>query len=125
MRGERGEWSDRILSYVDAANEPQRVFLMPEIAPSYRALDTQALRDLRKTSTPELFLDTVQDEFAVASILLDMEDYLRGGPAPYPLAEALDDAWFWLRLQEAVQTPFMAVASGPVPWRASEGRTAP
>ena len=122
VRGERGEWSDRVLSCVDEENVPQRIFLMPEIVPAYRALDTQALRDLRKTWTPELFLDTAQDEFAIASILLDMEGYLRGGPAPYPLEEALDDAWFWLKVQEAVQTPFVGVASGSVPWRAPEGR---
>ena len=120
VRGERGEWSDRIVSYVDTEGAPQRVFLMPEIAPAYRALDTQALRDLRKVFAPELFLDTAQDEFAVASILLDMEAYLRGGPSPYPLTEALDDAWFWLRVQEAAQTPFAAVRSGEVPWREAE-----
>ena len=117
VRGERGEWSDRVFSYVDTENLPQRIFLMPEIAPAYRSLDTQALRDLRKTWTPELFLDTAQDEFAIASILLDMEGYLKGGPSPYPLAEALDDAWFWLQAQAAVETPFAPVLSGPVPWR--------
>ena len=75
---------------------------MPELPERYRCLDTQYLRDLRKTWRPELFLDTLQDEYAIATILLDMEDCLRGGESPYPLWEAVEDARFWLRLQEAV-----------------------
>ena len=120
VRGEKGEWSDRIITHVGEDNAPQRIFLMPEIFPAYRQLDTQALRDIRKSWTPELFLDTEQDEFAIASILLDMEAYLKGGPSPYPLEEALDDAWFWLKLNEAVKNPWAAVGTGDVPWRAKE-----
>ena len=120
VRGEKGEWSDRIITCVGADNEPERIFLMPEIFPAYRRLDTQALRDIRKTWAPELFLDTEQDEFAIASILLDMDAYLKGGPSPYPLEEALDDAWFWLKLNEAVRNPWAAVTTGGVPWREKE-----
>ena len=115
VRGGKGEWSDRIVSYVDGDHMPRRLFLMPEIAPAYRGLDNQTLRDGRKSWTGELFLDTEQDEFAVASILMDMEAYLRGGPSPYPLGEALDDALFWLKLNEAVKTPWAAVESGDAP----------
>ena len=75
---------------------------MPEIPDRYRRLDTQYLRDLRKTWRSELFLDTLQDEYAIATILLDMEDYLRGGPSPYPLWEAIEDARFWLKLDRLV-----------------------
>ena len=116
VRGERGEWSDRIIYYADKENMPQRHFLMPEIPPQYRGLDTQALRDLRKTWQPELFLDTVQDEFAAASMLLDMGAYLAGGPSPYPLSEALDDAWFWLQLTRAMERPWEPVEVGEMEW---------
>ena len=122
VRGEKGEWSDRIVYYADENNEPRRLFLMPEIDPAHRALDNQTLRDGRKSWTGELFLDTEQDEFAVSSILMDMAAYLKGGPSPYPLEEALDDALFWLKLNEAVKTPWADVASGDAPWRkAREG----
>lgn len=117
LRGERGEWCDRIIAYADADNAPRRVFLMPELAPAYRALDNQTLRDGRKTWTAELFLDTAQDEAAIASILLDMDAYLHGGPSPYPLEEALDDAYFWLLLGEAVAHPWEPVPAQPMPWR--------
>lgn len=120
LRGDRGEWNDRMMTFVNAQNEPERLFLLPELPVSYRMLDTQALRDLRKTWTPELFLDTEQDEFAAASLLLDMGAWLRGGPAPYPLTEALDDAYFWLLLQEAAQRPGEPLSAPRLPWH-SEG----
>ena len=103
VRGDRGEWSDTTVYGLDGQNVPVRTALMPELPERYRCLDTQYLRDLRKTWRPELFLDTLQDEYAIATILLDMEDYLRGGESPYPLWEAIEDARFWLRLQEAVE----------------------
>lgn len=37
---------------------------MPEIPAKYRILDTQALRDDRRTWQSELQLNTLQDEFA-------------------------------------------------------------
>ena len=102
VRGDRGEWNDTVLYGLDEKNRPFRQALMPEIPERYQRLDTQYLRDLRKAWRPELFLDTLQDEYAIATILLDMEEYLSGGPSPYPLWEAAEDARFWLRLQKAV-----------------------
>ena len=105
VRGERGEWSNTTLYGLDGRNRPVRRSLMPDIPERYGCLDTQYLRDLRKTWRPELFLDTQQDEYAIATLLLDMADYLQGGPAPYPLWEAVEDARFWLRLEaESAQT---------------------
>ncbi len=100
VRGSRGEWTDTAVLYLDENNQPQRKMLLPVIPEKYRLLDTQALRDRRRNWTAELAPDTVQDEFAIASFLLDMGDYLHGGECPYPLWEALEDARFWMRLQE-------------------------
>ena len=116
VRGERGEWSDRIIFHLDESGQPRRIHLMPDVPAAYRALDNQALRDLRKTWQPELFLDTAQDEFAIASILLDMEKYLQGGKPPYPLRDALEDAYFWLLAQKAVQSPWREIIPRPMPW---------
>ena len=111
VRGDRGEWNDTLIMGLDEQNRPRRTFLLPEIPEKYRALDTQALRDARRNWKAELAPDTVQDEFAIASILLDMEAYLAGGPSPYALEEAIADAWFWLLLQQAVQNPWKAISS--------------
>lgn len=79
VRGERGEWNDNLIYYIDEKNQPKREYLMPVIREKYSSLDTQDLRDLRKTWQPELFLDTRQDEYAIATMLFDMRDYLAGG----------------------------------------------
>ena len=117
VRGSRGEWSDTQVLYLDQENRPQRMNLLPVIPEKYRFLDTQALRDRRRNWTAELAPDTVQDEFAIASMLLDMEAYLAGGPSPYPLREALEDAYFWLLLNEAVKHPWLEISSQSLPWR--------
>jgi hypothetical protein len=99
VRCERGEWSDALVCGLDENNRSWRRLLLPEIPEKYRCLDTRWLNDLRKAWRPELHLDTLQDEFAIASLLLDMGEYLMGGPSPYPLWEAIDDARFWMRLE--------------------------
>lgn len=120
VRGSRGEWSDTQLLYLDENDHPQRRALTPQIPEAYRCLDNQALRDRRRNYTAELAPDTVQDEFAIASLLLDMEKYLAGGPSPYPLAEALEDAYFWLLLTEAVTHPWREIHSETMPWHGKE-----
>lgn len=117
VRGTSGEWNDTQLYTMNEDHMPERTLLMAELPRKYRALDTQALRDLRKTWQHELFLDTQHDEYAIATMLLDMGEYIAGGNSPYPLQEALDDAYFLLLLQEAVAHPWQEVTSGPVPWR--------
>lgn len=102
VRGDRGEWNDATVYGLDENNRPFRRQLVPEIPERYRRLDNQAMRDLRRAWRPELSLDTLQDEFAIATILLDMGEYLAGGETPYPLWEAVEDVRFWMRLQETV-----------------------
>ena len=116
VRGDRGEWSDSIIYRLDEDGVPTRDFLMPYIPEKYRCLDTQELRDLRKAWRPEIDMDQVQDEFAIASMLLDMREYIAGGPSPYSFIEALDDAMFWLDLQKAAAAGGEAVSSAQMPW---------
>ena len=120
VRGERGEWSDTLIRFLNEKNEPEQLFLLPEIPERYRCLDTQALRDRRRNWQPDLAPDTVQDEFAIASLLLDMGDYSGGGENPYPLAEALEDACMWLKMEEAVTRPWEPVTSERMPWHGKE-----
>lgn len=116
VRCDRGEWSDRMLYYLDERNVPQRKLLMADIPEKYRILDTQSLRDIRRTWQPELQLDTLQDEYAIATILFDMQEYLAGGESPYPLKEALDDALFWILIQDAVNNPWKEITVPRTSW---------
>lgn len=116
VRGTRGEWSDTLIRTLDPEGTPRQLFLMPEIGKEYRCLDTQALRDLRRNWQPDLAPDTVQDEFAIATMLLDMGACCKGGPSPYPLREALEDAYFWLQMEQAVQHPWEEIRSERMIW---------
>lgn len=117
VRGEKGEWSDTIVSYVNEENEPVRKFLMPNLPRDYRQFDTQDLKDLRKSWRPELSMETLQDEFAISTILYDMGAFIEGGPAPYSLKEGLEDALFYLTLKQAAGMPFVAVSEPQMPWQ--------
>lgn len=116
VRGDRGEWCDTVLSRVDENGNPVREMLMPEIPLKYRELDTPALRDLRRVWKPDLAMENVKDEFAIASMLYDMRTYIEGGPEVYPLREALDDAYFRILLEEAVADPWKEVKAEKMPW---------
>jgi hypothetical protein len=116
VRGTKGEWSDTQLLYLDEENQPRRRALLPAIQKPYTCLDTQLLRDPRRNWSAELAPNTVQDEFAIASLLLDMGAYLNGGPSPYRLEDALEDAYFWLLTQEAAAHPWQEIASQRKPW---------
>ncbi len=116
VRCERGEWSDRIEYYLDEENIPRKKMLEPLIPKRYRLLDTQALRDIRRTWAPELQPDTQEDEYAIATMLLDMKDYIAGGETPYPLWEALEDALFSILLEEAVKKPWQEIVPPRMPW---------
>ena len=116
VRGDRGEWTDNLLLYLDDRNRPQREYLRQMIREPYRSLDTPELQELRRDWRPELRMENAQDEYAIATMLLDMEAYLHGGPEPYPLREALDDAYFWLLTQAAAAAPWTLVESRRMPW---------
>lgn len=124
VRGDRGEWSDNLLLHLDEQNRPRRECLRQTIPPRYRSLDTPELRELRRDWHPELRMENAQDEYAIATMLLDMGAYLKGGSEPYSLREALDDACFWLLAQQAVAAPWMPVESRKMPWNVNPSRKA-
>ena len=45
-------------------------------------------------------------------MLLDMGASISGGPSPYPLGEALEDAFFCQMLRQAAKRPFQEVTGG-------------
>ena len=116
VRGERGEWSDNTLLYLDDDGLPQKECLRPVIPDRYSILDTPGLLSLRAEWHPELRMENAQDEYAIATMLYDMGEHLEGGPNPVPLKDALDDACFWLAARQAVNSPFETVHSLQMPW---------
>ena len=116
VRGRRGEWNDTILRYTDASHHPVREELKAWLDPSYEVLQTRQLLDLSRTWSPEVHMEPMQDEYAIATLMLDMRGLTGRSREGYPLAEALEDAYTWLLMDEAVRHPGQAVASRPRPW---------
>ena len=49
----------------------------------YRELDTAFLRDARRIPKRMLSMDNLQDEFAMATMLYDMKEFLKTGKEVY------------------------------------------
>ena len=116
VRGDRGEWCDAVLYCLDNRGQPVREELRPVIPERYKELDTALLRDARRVPRTGLSMDNLQDEFAMASILYDMKDFLENGTEVYPLREALEDAYFRILMEEALAEPWKEVRAGKMPW---------
>ena len=118
VRGRDGELSDQVLYRLDDRHYPRTKILLPELEPRYRVLETKRIRDYVRMWKPELSLDEIEDEYAIACMLYDMGDYIAAGKEIYPLRDALQDAYMWLVLQEAVQKPGKQMYARKMPWNA-------
>lgn len=116
VRGVRGQWNDTVVRYVDAGHAPGLLKLRAEAVSGYEALMTPELAEIGARWDPFVHMETAQDEYAIATLLLDFGTLLRAGREFYPLSEALEDAYMWLRMKRAVETG-ERVPSEPRPWR--------
>ena len=115
VQGPRGEWNDTVLRYTDASHRPVREELKVWLDPAYQALDTPELLELSRVWNPEVHMESLQDEYAIATLMLDMRE--RAGRGGYPLSEALEDAYTWLLMDEAARHPERTVASEHRAWQ--------
>lgn len=116
VQGQKGEWNDGYLRYLGVDGLPATERIEPYLNPRYQSLETKKLREICSRRSPALTLENEQDEYAIATMLFDLRDYLAGGPEVYPLAEALEDAYLWLLIQNAAENPWTEVKSRPMPW---------
>ena len=116
VRGDRGEWCDTILYCLDEEGRPVREELAPVIPDRYRELDTALLRDARRVPKRALSMDNLQDEFAMATMLYDMKEFLETGKEIYPFSEALEDAYFRILMEEALAEPWKEIRAEKMPW---------
>lgn len=116
VQGQNGEWNDSWLRYLGEDGLPVLEQMKPYLDPRYQCLETEELREICGRWNPVLTLEGQQDEYAIATMMFDMRDYLAGGAEVYPLAESLEDAYIWLLIQEAAEHPWTEVKSRPMPW---------
>lgn len=126
VQGQRGEWNDTVVRYAEPEKNGEEVCWKPVerricdyLDPYYKALETPELQKLAESWKPFLQMENEQDEYAIATMMYDMREFLEGAEAEgrrYPLAEALEDAYLWLLMQEAVTKPGAVIQSEPMPW---------
>ena len=117
VQGQRGEWNDTVVRYVDAAHRPVREELKVWLDPAYEVLHTRELLELSRTWKPEVHMEALQDEYAIAALMLDMRALIDQNLEGYPLSEALEDAYTWLLMDEAVKHPGQVVVSQTHAWQ--------
>ena len=115
-QGQQGEWNDTVLRYVDASHRPVREELKAWLDPSYKVLQTRRLLELSRTWNPEVHMEDIQDEYAVAALMLDMGAFINHGREGYPISEALEDAYTWLLMDKAAEHPGQTIISQPRTW---------
>lgn len=123
VQGRDGEWNDTILKFTDENHLPRQERLLPYLAPEYRDLETEELREIAAQWNPSLELEAAQDEYAIVSMMADMGDYLETGKEVYPLAQALEDVYLWLLMKKAAENPGSVIEWEPQPWnKGGEGK---
>ena len=116
IQGQRGEWNDTAVRYADDAHRPVREEIKAWLDPAYEILHTRELLELSQTWKPEVHMETLQDEYAIATLMLDMRALIDQNREGYPLSEVLEDACTWLLMDEAVKNPGQIVTSRPRAW---------
>ena len=117
VQGPRGEWNDTFLRYVDTDGNAVQKQLKSWLDPAYAALVTDELRERCQVWKPEVHMEDWQDEYAIATLMLDMGKWLDTGQEVYPLAEALEDAYLWFLMEKSVGNPGQTVTSRPHSWQ--------
>lgn len=116
VQGQDFEWNDTMFRYVNEKGKVLTEQLLPYIDERYEMLATEELREICSKWNPVLALEEVQDEYAIATMMLDMGRYLEQDIEVYPLAEALEDAYLWILMQQAAVHPGGTIESARMPW---------
>jgi hypothetical protein len=108
IRGERGEIVDDMAYYLQDFRTPMATELRREVTGAYGNLEGFYLKGIQASgewvySNPFAFAPLSDDEIAIATCLVRMDEYVRTGREFYPLAEACHDHYLGLLCQQAVK----------------------
>lgn len=117
VRGRDGEWNDTMLRYVGADYLPVEEKLTAYLDPKYAVFENEALLKQSKEWKPGIMMEKEQDEYAVETMMYDMRAYIEGGEEVYPMAEALEDAYWCLLFRQAEKTPGCKIIPEKMPWQ--------
>ncbi len=120
VRGDRGEIIDDHAAYLADYRTPIRVTFERHSAGLNGNLEGNYLKGIQAGEqwwyhNPVAPAELSDDEIAVASLLLRMADFVRGGPDAYSLAEACQDRYFDILSEEALASG-QSVQAERQPW---------
>ena len=120
VRGERGEIIDDQAVYLKDYRSPIHVTFTRHSAGPDGNLEGNYLKGIQAGEqwwyrNPVMPAELSDDEIAVADLLLRMADYVRGGDAVYPLAEACQDRYLDILAAQAAESG-APVQAQPQPW---------
>ncbi len=109
VRGERGEIVNRQVTYLKDFQTPIRLDFVRHQGGVDGNLEANCLRGIQLGDewlyvNPCIPAALTDDEIAVASCLFRMADYVETGREFYSLAEASQDHYLFLKMQEAIET---------------------
>lgn len=125
LRGTRGELSTDTVHWLTTDDRPMSGMLTRHMGGvdgdmSGHTLWSVALAGDDVYRNPVAPARLYDDEIAGADMLLRMGDYTRGGPAVYPLADAAQDHYLSMLIEQAV-TEGAPVTADPQPWNEDRG----
>lgn len=108
VRGERGELNNDAAVYLKDFRTPIRIAFLRHSAGEHGNLAGQYLRGIQAGDewvyqNPVAPARLFDDEIAMATCLIRMAEYARGGAEFYPLAEACQDRYLDLMMQQAAE----------------------
>lgn len=104
IQGVRGELYDNKVYYLNGDNDPMIETLTPVNDGLHMGMEAIAFGGKAVYRNPFPTNVLTEDETAIARLLVGMGEYIDTGKESYPLADALQDAYFTILLKEAVET---------------------
>lgn len=117
VQGMRGELDDFNLRYVNESNCLEAREMEIRRADGGVGIERVTLGDEILYTNP--FTENImpQDETAIAGLMMDMGRYIEDGTEAYPLAEALQDAYTLILMNQALERPGSVICSEPQIWQ--------
>lgn len=116
VQGIRGELTNSTFYYLDEKNLPQIDKLQVIYNADNKEVEAVSFKNKIIYNPPFGKCGLTEDETAIAVLLEGMKEYILSGKEVYPFAEALQDAYIAILMQEALKSPNSIICSEKQPW---------
>lgn len=117
VQGVKGELDDLTLRYTDETFRPVTQQLAVRRSADCSGICSVALENETLYENPFISPVMPQDETAIAAFMLGMKAFIEDGIQIYPLADALQDAYTLILMNQALEKPGKMVESVPQIWQ--------